>query len=157
MIKNPTPILTPHIRSLAITRRGVMHLIEILQNLAIAHFTRIENELASFGVAGAPAADGAVRGVFGVAADVAYARVEEAFARAEVVAVHVFDAPEAAGGEGGLLGAVREGHGRCGLFGGEVHCGGCEGAHEAVEEAGHGVGAEEGEEDFEGGIQVDRW
>jgi hypothetical protein len=86
--------------------------------------------------AGVPGADGAVGGVGRVTTDVAHARVVEPFA-AEVLAVHVLDAPEAAGGDGGALGAFGDGCGRghgCGLG---------EGAEQTGEE---GHGREEGEE-----------
>lgn len=51
------------------------------------------------------AADGAVGRVLGVTADVAYSGVVEAFG-AEMLAVHVLDAPEAAGRDGCAGGAL---------------------------------------------------
>lgn len=69
----------------------------------------------------------------------------------------MFDAPETSGGEGGFLRAFWDGHGAGAAgFGVEVHGGGGEGAHEALQERGHGVGAEEAgeeEDDFGGGFQ----
>ena len=108
MIPNRRPILTPHIWPLAIMRRRIMHPEEKLQQLLIAHFFRVETDLACFGVAGAAAADVAVGGCVGAGADsacVADAGVEEAFV-GEVVAVHVFGAPEAARGYGAELTAL---------------------------------------------------
>jgi hypothetical protein len=52
---------------------------------------------------------GAVAGVVRVASDVADAGIEEALVL-EVFAIHVFDTPEAAGGDGGFLGPFGHGH-----------------------------------------------
>jgi len=72
-------------------------------------------------------AHGAVAGALGVAADVADAGVQQALA-AKVFAVHVFDAPEAAGGQGAFLRAVGDVHFGGGLFGRKAQGGGCEGS-----------------------------
>ena len=63
-------------------------------------------------------AHGAVAGRFGVAANVADARVQQALV-SKVFAVHVLDAPEAAGGDGALLRAFRDVH-LSSLFGREA-------------------------------------
>lgn len=72
-------------------------------------------------------AHGAVGGVGGVAADVAYPRIVEALV-AKMLAIHVLDAPEAAGCDGGFFGSLGNGDG-----GGTGHCGGL---GEWTEEAG---------------------
>ena len=92
-------------------------------------------------------AHGAVAGALGVAANVTDAGVEQALA-AKVFAVHVLDAPEAAGGEGALLRAVGDVHSG-GLFGCEA-CG-CVGkgsgqGGELLEERAHYRGAEQREQ-----------
>ena len=68
-----------------------------------------------------------------VSADITHARVVEAFV-GELLAEHVLDAPEAAGGEGGLLRSGGDGAGGCDGEGGA----GGEGAEEAGDEGGHG-------------------
>lgn len=97
MKENRTPILTARIRSLAINSRRIMHLIEELQQRSIRHLLRIKPDLQRLCMSGAAGAYGAVGRVRGIAADVADAGVEQ-LRRGEVVAVHVLDAPEAAGG-----------------------------------------------------------
>lgn len=82
--------------------------------------------------AGRPGTHAAVTGTRSVTADVTYARVVEALV-AEFLAEHVLDAPEAAGGEGSLLGAGGDGAGGRDGEGGA----GNEGAEEAGDEGGH--------------------
>lgn len=110
MIENRAPVLRARIRTLAVRRRGVVHLVEKLEELAVTHFLRLEDNLQGFGVACITAADGAVGRVGEVAADVAYAGVDEALG-GKVFAVEVFYAPEAACCDGGFLGAFGEGDG----------------------------------------------
>lgn len=92
---------------------------------------------------GLPCTHSSVRGAVHVAASVPHARVVQPFV-AEVLAVQVLDAPEAAGGKGGFLGAF--GDGGCGAVaaggvGGYAEAGGgCEGAEEARREGRHGEG-----------------
>lgn len=75
--------------------------------------------------------------------------------------IHVFDAPETSRGNGSLLRAFGESHCRScvggGAFGVEVHGGGGEGSHEALDEAGHGVCANEAEDDEEELLQFGGW
>lgn len=87
-------------------------------------------------------AHGAVAGALGVAADVADAGVEQALV-AEIFAVHVLDAPEAAGGDCALLRAFGDVHSGEGLLGCEAQGGGCEGSGQLLEDRGHYRGADE--------------
>ena len=50
MVEDPTPVLTPGIRSLPVRRRGVVHLVKVLDQRAVADLGRVEDELARFGV-----------------------------------------------------------------------------------------------------------
>lgn len=138
MPENRTAILTPCIHALPIFRSGIMHAVEERQEGSIADFLRVEDDLEGFSVAGPSAADGAVRGAVGVAADVAYFGVDEALVR-EVLAEEVLHAPEAAGCDGAFLAVFWDaGRGGTGGAGVEGHGGGgCEGAEEAVEEGRH--------------------
>lgn len=137
VIEDPTPVLTSRVRALPILCRGIMHLVEELQQRAVRHLLRIKRHLQCLGVARPSSAHGAVRRVRRVAADVAHAGVEDGVAR-EVVAVEMFDAPKATGGDGGFLGVGWHG---AGGFGVEVQGrGGGEGAHEALDEVRHCVG-----------------
>lgn len=95
-------------------------------------------------------AHGAVAGVVGVAADVADAGVQQALV-AKVFAVHVLDAPEAAGGERALLRALRDIHSG-GLFGCETQGGGGEWAGQLLEDTGHRRGAGKREQDEDEGL-----
>lgn len=81
---------------------------------------------------GRPRTHTAVTGTGSVSADIAYARVVETFV-GELLAEHVLDAPEAAGGEGGFLGGGGDGSGGCDGQGGA----GGEGTEEAGDEGGH--------------------
>lgn len=86
-----------------------------------------------------------VPGVRGIATDIPHLRIQQAFVL-EVLAEEVLDAPEAAGGDGALLGVVGD---LGGGFGGEGEAGGGgEGAEEALQEGGH-LGGHDGEGDEE--------
>lgn len=62
--------------------------------------------------------------------------------------VHVLDAPEASRGERRFLRAFGDGHAAgAGGFGVEVHGGGGEGPHEALDDGRHCGGAEKAEEE----------
>ena len=102
MPEDPAPILRPRISALPVQGRGIVHLIEELQQRRIADFIRIEDNLTCFCMACATGADGPVGRGGGVPADIPNFGVEEALAR-EVAAVEVLDAPEAAGGYGAAL------------------------------------------------------
>lgn len=97
--------------------------------------------------AGGARAHSAVARGFGVAANVADARVQQALV-AKVFAVHVLDAPEAAGGERALLRAFGDVHFRS-LFGREAQSGGCEGSGQLLEDRGHRRGANQRDEEAE--------
>lgn len=83
--------------------------------------------------AGRPGTHAAVTGACCVPTDIAYTRVVETLV-GKLLTEHVLDAPEAAGGEGGLLGGGGDGAGWCYGEGGA----GGEGADEAGDEGGHG-------------------
>jgi hypothetical protein len=89
-------------------------------------------------------AHSAVAGALCVATNVADAGVQQALA-AKVFAVHVLDAPEAAGGQGAFLRAVGDVHSG-GLFGREAEGGRGEWAGQFLEERGHYRGAEHREQ-----------
>ena len=92
-------------------------------------------------------AHSAVARALGVAANVPDAGVQQALA-AKVFAVHVLDAPEAAGGDGALLRAVGDVHSG-GLFGCETEGGRGEWAGQFLEERGHYRGAGQREQQVE--------
>lgn len=149
VVEDGAAVLRAGVGALAVRGGGVVHAVEELEEGAVGDLRGVVDDLQGFRVAGVAAADGAVGRVGEVAADVADAGVDEALL-GEVLAVEVLDAPEAAGGDGGLLRARREG-GAGGGVGGEGHCGGCEGASEAGEEGeGHCVREEDCEEESEG-------
>lgn len=90
----------------------------------------------------APTAHGAIARAVRIAADVSYARIQQALAP-KGLAVHVLDAPEAACGDGRALGT-----------GGRIHGGGGCGVHgEWAEEAGEKGHGEIGEHDEEDGAE----
>lgn len=67
-------------------------------------------------------ANSAVTGILCVAANVADSGVQDGVL-GEVVAVHVFDAPEASGRDGGPFGAFGDVDGAAAAFGGHAHGG----------------------------------
>lgn len=80
-----------------------------------------------------------IGGVGGVSANVADTRIVKTLV-GKVLAVEVLNAPEAAGGDGGLLGALGDGDG-AGREGGSGHFGGLgvEGTEDATEERRHAL------------------
>ena len=138
VVKDATPVLGAGIGALPILGGGIVHLVQKLNQRGIADLLRVEYDLQRLGVACPAGAHAAVRGVGGVAADVTNARVDQAGV-GECFAVHVLDAPEAAGGDGGLLGAWWGVHGGNAAGGGEL-------AQEAGYE-GHQEGAEKEEDE----------
>lgn len=109
MIKNAGAVLRPAVGPLLIELSCVMHFVEELEDLGVGYLGGVVDEERRFCVPGIPAADRLVGWIFSVAANVADAGVVEAALGAKVLAVHVFDAPEAAGGYGRALGALRDG------------------------------------------------
>jgi hypothetical protein len=137
-------VLGAGVGALAVQAGGVVEAVEELEELAVGHLVRVIDDLRGLGMASLAAADGAVRRVVEVAANVADLAVEQALA-GKVLAVEGLGAPEAAGGDGAALGAVgdrarSEGGGHWG--GGGVG----EGADEAAEQGHQGDGEGEDEE-----------
>ena len=97
-----------------------------------------------------PTTNSPITRILRIAPNIPYPRIQQPFL-AKVFAVHVLDAPEAAGGDCALLRAVGDVHGGGGgLVGGEAQGAGCERAGEALEDGGHVGDQGEGEEDGDG-------
>lgn len=143
-------VLRSFVWPLRVARRGIVHSVEEDEKVRVWEGGGVEGELHGFGVlvllamrlhrlwargkltTGGAGTHAAVTGTRSVTADITYARVVEALV-GEFLAEHVLDAPEAAGSEGGLLGASGDGAGGCDGEGGA----GGEGAEEAGDEGGH--------------------
>jgi len=128
-----------------------VHAVEEEEKVAVGYDLGIEDKLGCFGVylnvsdvhqmaafvLLTPCCAGAhnlIRRTISRAADVADSGIKQALAVAEVLHVKVLDAPEAAGGECGDLGAFRDNGRSC------CHGTGREGAKDAGEERGHQLG-----------------
>lgn len=147
--EDPAAVLRPSVWPLRVARRGVVHAVEEIEKGCVGEGGRVKGELHGFSIwvvlamrlrhllggltAGRPGTHAAVTRTCGVPADIPHARIVEAFV-GELLAEHVLDAPEAAGGEGSLLRSGGDGAGGCDGEGGA----GGEGAEEAGDEGGHG-------------------
>lgn len=140
VVKYSTAVLRAGVWTLSVCGCGIVHAVEVLEELAVGELLGVEMDLESLGVTGTSGAYSAIARTIRVATDVAYASVEETFV-AVFVAVHVLDAPEAAGGNGELLSAF----GQAGLKGGTagwIEVGGAcaERPEKSGEESSHGCG-----------------
>ena len=102
VVENPTPILSPHVRSLSIHCRRVVHFIQELDQLSVRQLFGVEEHQQGLGVACPTGADRAIGRIVGVASDVSDTCVDQTFT-GKLLAVHVLDAPKAAGGNGAFL------------------------------------------------------
>lgn len=171
VVEDTAAVLRADIWALAVGGGRVVHAVEVLDQAAVGDLRGVIDDLERFGVcregirsahalascritsrsspqltAGGSRAHSAVARGLGVATNVADAGVQQALV-SKVFAVHVLDAPEAAGGDRALLRAFGDVHLRS-LFGRKAQCGGCERSCQLLEDRGHCRGAKQREQEI---------
>lgn len=127
-------VLAARVGPLAVVCRRVVHFVEELEQRAVADLFWVVHHLQRLGVSSASAAHSAVRRVRCVASNVPDSSVVDLLL-GEMVAVEVFDAPEAACCDGGASGAF--GNRLAARLGVETHCRRTKGPCQALDDARH--------------------
>jgi len=104
MIENPRSILRTSIWTLAVRGRGVVHLVEEFEQLAIGHLIRVKCNLKGFGMSSTTRANCAIARTLGITANIPYSRIIQSLPF-KLFPIHVFDAPETSRCNCSLLGS----------------------------------------------------
>jgi len=93
MIENRTPILRAGVWALAVRGRGVMHLVEEFEQLAVGYLVRVESDLEGFGMSSTTRAHGAITRALSITTNISYSCIIQSLPL-KLFTIAMFDAPE---------------------------------------------------------------